>query len=93
MAIVITPKIRAKLQSKHGVEPEEVEQCFANGNGVYIEVVRKGYETPIYWFIADTHYGRKLQVVFVSEHGNTYICSAYPPNQTAMQNYLKKALV
>lgn len=91
MSIVISPKIRDKLATKHNVKPEEVEQCFANRNGEYILEVRKEHASvpPTYWFIAETNYGRKLQVAFIHENGNLYIRSAFEPSQAAIANYLK----
>lgn len=91
MPIVISPAICAKLLSKHQVKPEEVEQCFANRNGEYIEEVRQEHQTnpPTWWFIAETHYGRKLKVVFVHDNGNNYIRSAFPPNEATIKNYIK----
>ncbi len=91
MAIVISPKIRDKLARKHNVKPEEVEQCFANRNGNYILEVRKQHEAnvPTYWFIAETNYRRRLKVVFISEHGNIYLKSAFEPTDGEVENYLK----
>lgn len=91
MTIVITPAICAKLWSKHQVKPEEVEQCFINKNGEYIEEVRPEHATnpPTLWFISETHWGRRLKVVFVHENGNNYIKSAFPPSEAAVNNYLK----
>lgn len=91
MSIVISPKIRSKLDLKHNVKPEEVEQCFANRNGEYILDTREEHASgqPTYWFIAETNYGRKLKVAFINEHGNVYIRSAYEPSPATIQNYLK----
>jgi hypothetical protein len=91
MSIVMSAKIRDKLLTKHNVKPEEVEQCFANKNGEYILDVRAEHasDTPTYWFIAETHYGRKLKVVFISEHGNIYIRTAFEPSPDTINNYLK----
>lgn len=90
MTIVISPRIRSKLALKHNVKPEEVEQCFANRNGEYILDTREEHAAgqPTYWFIAETHYGRKLKIAFISEHGNVYIRSAFEPSQATIQNYL-----
>jgi len=91
MTIVISPKIRGKLATKHNVKPEEIEQCFANRRGEYILDVREEHASgqPTYWFIAETYYGRKLKIAFINEHGNVYIRSAFEPSEAAIQNYLK----
>lgn len=90
MSIVISPKIRDKLATKHNVKPEEIEQCFANKNGEYIMETGKQHasNSPTYWFIAETNYGRKLLIAFISEHGNTYIRTAFEPSQVKIRNYL-----
>ena len=91
MAIVISPQICAKLAGKHHVTPEEIDQCFANRNGKIILDTREEHasDSPTLWFIAETHYGRKLKIVFVYENGNNYIRTAYPPSDATIQNYLK----
>ena len=91
MSIVISPTICAKLLSKHHVTPEEIDQCFSNRNGNYIEDLREEHATnpPTLWFIAETHWGRKLKIVFVNENGNNYIRTAFPPSEATIKNYLK----
>lgn len=91
MALVISPKICAKLSTKHNVTPEEVEQCFANRNGNIIQDSREEHssEAPTLWFIAETHYGRKLKIVFIHEHGNNYLRTAFDPSQATINNYLQ----
>ncbi len=91
MSIVISPQIRDKLALKHNVTPEDIDQCFANRNGNYIEDSRIEHasESITYWFIAETHYGRRLKVVFISENGNTYIRTAFEPTQATISHYLK----
>ena len=90
MSIVISPKIRDKLLAKHNVTQEEVEQCFANRNGKCIFDIREEHTTgnPTLWFIAETYYGRKLKVAFVSENGNNYVRTAYEPSEATIKNYL-----
>jgi hypothetical protein len=93
MTIVITSRIRDKLALKHNVTPEDVEQCFANRNGEYIEDTRPAHKRKdglvTYWFIAENHYGRKLKVAFVEENGNLYICTALDASPAVIRNYLK----
>lgn len=37
LSIVITPEIREKLLKRHNVKEGEVEECFFNNEGVYLE--------------------------------------------------------
>ena len=90
MSTVISPKICAKLLAKHQVTQQEVEQCFANRVGRCILDPREEHagSNPTLWFIAETDYGRKLKIVFVNEHGNNYLRTAFEPSEAAIQNYL-----
>ena len=91
MSIVISQKICAKLAVKHNVTPEEVEQCFTNRNGKIIRDRREEHaaNAPTLWFIAETHYGRKLKVVFINEKGNNYVRTAFEPSEATIRNYLQ----
>jgi len=92
MSIIISPKIRDKLAAKHNVSPDDIDQCFANKNGEYIEDNRPEHQKnglPTYWFIAENHYGRKIKVVFIEENGNIYIRTALEANPDVIRNYLK----
>jgi hypothetical protein len=68
MAIVISPRIRKKLEEKHGVSEDEIRQCFANVEGGFIRDTREEHQTdpPSHWFVAETNRRRKLKVVFVA---------------------------
>jgi uncharacterized DUF497 family protein len=90
MSVVISPKIRDKLQAKHNVTLEEVEQCFCNRNGKCILDPREEHasNSPTLWFIAETYSGRRLKVVFVNENGNNYIRTAFDPSEATIKNYL-----
>ncbi|MBP9090113.1 hypothetical protein KBI23_03730 [bacterium] len=52
--------------SKHGIKPEEVEECFSDVR----RLVRKIGE--IYWLIGKTEAGRLLQVGYRKEVDRTY---------------------
>lgn len=67
MALVISSKVRLKLADKHNVTELEIEECFANRSGVFLEDTREGHKTelPTQWFIAETDSRRKLKVVFI----------------------------
>lgn len=91
MALVVSPKIREKLATKHSVTAEEVAQCFANMTGRCLTDTREDHATdpPTLWFIAETDYGRKLKVVFVRKDGDIFLKSAFVPNATELSIYRK----
>lgn len=95
MAVVISPAIREKLASKHSVSPSEVNQCFSNRNGRFLEDERENHKSdpPTYWFIAETDYGRKLKVAFVHRNGDNYIRTAYSPSQEELRIYNKYGII
>ncbi len=80
MALIVSPKIRAKLADKHSVSIDEVKQCFANRCGNYLEDEREDHKSdpPTLWFVAETDFGKKLKVCFICESGNIYLRTAFP---------------
>lgn len=91
MAIVISPKIRAKLADKHGVTPAEVKQCFCNRAGEYLMDTREEHasDPPTLWFISETNLGRQLKVACIFKDDNVYIRSAFEPNEHELCIYAK----
>ena len=91
MALVISPKIREKLKSKHCVTEEEVAQCFANCSGIFLKDTREQHasDPPSLWFISETDYGRKLKIVFVPRGADNYLRTAFPPNEAETRIYDK----
>jgi hypothetical protein len=92
MALVISPKVRAKLAAKQPpVTQAEIEQCFANRSGSYLLDVREEHasDPPTRWFIAETYYGRKLKVAFIQRGEDVIIRTAYDPNSEEMRIYSK----
>jgi hypothetical protein len=88
-AIVISPAILEKLTDKHGVTRREIEQCFENREGEYLEDSREEHKTDpaTLWFISPTNAGRKLKVIFVFNNGNIYIKSAYDAKPSHIEVY------
>src|SRR5580658_8504515 len=68
MPIVISPRIREKLEEKHGVSEDEIRQCFANVEGEFLRDTREEHQTdpPSWWYVANTNRRRKLKVVFLA---------------------------
>lgn len=90
MAIFISPAVRRKLTAKHNVTEEEIKQCFANLDGVYLRDLREEHQSdpPTWWFVAETNRCRLLKVVFVPRRIETSkgpatlieIRTAFPPD-------------
>lgn len=93
MKIICSPEIQKKLQKKHNVTLEEVEQCFYNRRGLFLEDSREEHKTdPItQYFIAETDRRRKLKVCFVLD-GDIHIKTAFDPSENAVAFYKKHAL-
>lgn len=90
MTLVIAPRIRAKLAAKNPpVATDEIIQCFANRNGVFLYDDREEHKTepPTKWFVAETDYGRKLKIVFIQDGVNVIIKTAYTPGRDVIRLY------
>lgn len=88
-SLVISSDILEKLREKHGVTVREVEQCFENKIGSYLEDTRKQHKTDpsTLWFVAPTNCGRILKVMFIFLDGNIHIKSAFEPSQEVIELY------
>ena len=94
LSIHASARIRKKLQEKHGVTMNEVEQCFLNRFGKNLQDTRTDHQTnpPTLWFIAETNRQRKLKIVFVLELDNLItLKTAYEPNTIEIDIYNKYA--
>ena len=69
MNLNVSTKVRQKLADKHGVQVDEIAQCFCNRENGYLKDTREDHQTnpPTLWFIAETDYNRKLKVEFIFE--------------------------
>jgi uncharacterized DUF497 family protein len=88
-SIIISSRINVKLDSKHTVEKEDIEQCFDNRCGFNLIDDREEHRTdpPTLWFIAQTRTGRLLKIVFIYKDGNCHVKSAYEPNEIEIEIY------
>ena len=86
---IVSAGVLVKLRDKHNVSQREVEQCFENLCGVYLEDTREDHQTdpPTLWFIAPTNRGRLLKIIFMFIDGNVHIKSAFEPHQEAIDIY------
>jgi hypothetical protein len=91
-SLITSPAVLQKLLEKHNVTRREIEQCFENRVGSYLEDDREEHRTdpPTLWFVAPTNCDRLLKVIFVFLDGNIYIKSAYEPSQQVVDLYDKK---
>jgi hypothetical protein len=87
--LIVSAAVRSKLDSKHQVTVREVEQCFENKVGLYLEDDREDHRTDpaTLWFISETHRGRVLKVIFIFAEGNVHLKSAYEPEPDAIAAY------
>lgn len=87
--LIVSPAIREKLLNKHGVKVGEVEECFFNQIGPYLEDDEEDHRTEpaTLWFVAETNRGRLLKVVFVAKDGNVYLKTAYNANAKSQRIY------
>ncbi len=92
MPLEISNGVRRKLASKEPpVTEAEIVECFANRLSKYLYDVREDNKTnpPTRWFVAETDYGRKLKVVFMSIGDNIVIKTAFEPNPDEIRIYNK----
>lgn len=89
MALKCSQNVMQKLQSKHGVSLDDVQQCFANRTGGLLEDSREEHKTepPTQWFVAENDFGRMLKVVFVAKDGDIFIKTAYEANEKEVDIY------
>lgn len=89
--LIISPAVRSKLSRRHQVSDSEIEEAFTNRQGGFLEDQRADNATipPTLWFIAQTHHGRLLKVVFIIDGQNIIIKTAYEPNPEEIRIYRK----
>jgi uncharacterized DUF497 family protein len=91
--LAISPDTLEKLREKHNVTLREVEQCFENKCGLYLEDDREEHRSDpaTLWFIAPTNRHRQLKVVFIFIEGTVHIKTAFEPDQEVVDMYERKA--
>lgn len=82
MNFIVSAGVLEKLRDKHAVSVREVEQCFENKCGMYLEDEREDNRTnpATLTFIAPTNQGRLLKVAFIFLDGNVHIKTACDPD-------------
>lgn len=95
MKCQISERVLDKLKHRHNVTYDEVEQCFENRVGGFLEDTREAHQSnpPTQWFIAETNQCRKLKVAFMRRviRGVVRIDvrTAYEPNPEEIRIYEK----
>lgn len=92
--LIVSEAIRNKLEHKHAVMLRDVEQCFDNKCGGYLQDTREDHRTdpPTLWFVAPTNAGRMLKLMLVYRDGSVYLKSAYdatPEIQVLYERFAK----
>lgn len=72
-----------------GVSSREVEQCFENRAGNFVEDDREEHRTapPTLWFVVLTNRNRVLKVIFAHKDSNIHIKSAFSPSHGVIDLY------
>lgn len=93
MAIIISDTILLKLQKKHKVSKNEVEQCFTNREGGLLIDGREDHITnpQTLWFVAPTNRNRYLKIMYVADGADIYVKSAYEATDEIKRIYNKYA--
>lgn len=92
LKLIVSAKVLAKLAAKDPpVAIKEIHECFTNRTHSYLLDKREEHKTdpPTRWFIAETHYGRKLKIAFMLKDGDVIIRSAFSPNEEELRIYGK----
>lgn len=87
--LIVSAAVLQKLQQKHNVTRREVEQCFENKCGTFLEDDREDHQTDpaTLWFVAPTNRERLLKVVFIFLDGNVHLKTAYEPIDGSVDLY------
>lgn len=94
MTIIISPNVQRKLAEKDPpINEYEILECFQNRSRRTLIDRREKHKTrpPTRWFIAETNYGRKLKIVFITHRsGNHIIKTAFEPDKYEEEIYESK---
>jgi len=85
----ISADVLYKLEHKHGVIGDEIEQCFGNRTGQLLEDTREKHKTnpPTLWFLACTNKLRLPKILYIQIGDRVELKSAFSPNKTEIDIY------
>ena len=92
MALVFSEAVTAKLDKRHKVTKQEVEECFANVTRGYLLDTREEHQTdpPTHWFIEETNAGRQLCICFMQmPNMDIHVKTAFEPDEKRYHVYRK----
>lgn len=91
MGLHISSDVRRKLSTKHGIDEDEIIQCFANKTHGDLLDTRLEHQTvpPTRWFISETDRGRKLKIVYIYDGNNIIIKTAFHPTDNSISVYYR----
>ena len=87
--LIISKAVLDKILARHKVTEREIEQCFHNITGGFLEDDREQHKTipPTLWFVSTTNTGRVLKVIFVRKGGKIHLKSCYEPTLQVIDIY------
>lgn len=93
--LIISPKIKDKIaRDDHGgVTEREVRECFMVWDHSFCFDQKEEHLTdpPTKWFVAESHVGRLLKIMYVDDGENVYLKSAYPATSDVKRIFDKYA--
>lgn len=85
------PEIVEKLQEKHDVEPDEVEQVFAGSPRYFRGPKGKRRGENVYYAFGQTEAGRYLIIIYIKKlDGRAFILSAREMTEKERRRYQRK---
>lgn len=86
----MSPKVKQKLVTKHGITEKDVFNAFENREGSVLNDTREEHATipPSQWFVSQLDDGRYIKVVFMLKAGlGIVIKTAYVANADEIRIY------
>lgn len=94
--LIVSEKIKAKIggDDHGGVTEREVRECFMSRCGRICQDGREEHRTdpPTVWFVAESHLGRWLKIVYVEDDEHIYLKSAYPATKSVQDMFERDSI-
>jgi uncharacterized DUF497 family protein len=90
----ISPSVLQKINQKHQVSENEVNECFLNMTHGFLNDTREDHKTEpeTQWFMSKTDTGRELKVCFIKMGDEIVLKTSFAPTNKSTQNmYYRKA--
>ncbi|MGY5797064.1 hypothetical protein [Rheinheimera faecalis] len=94
MAIKVSPRVRDKIENKHGLTIAEVHEAISGRLGKFLKDQREEHKSdpPTLWFIGSTDFGKAVKVAFIFKDGHMIIRTAYIANAKELEIYNNYAM-